>query len=317
MCPDIISLGELLVEIMRTNIDTPHGKIGAKYRGPFPSGAPAIFINSVARMGKPFNLTTGIIGVIGIDDFGKCIIEKLANDGVDISQIRVDKENTTGIAFNQYNSDGSRRFIFSKGAAGETSPKDVKEFFFNDIKCLHIMGSALSISQKSREACYKAIKCALKKNPEVIISFDPNLRPEMIDLDEILKISKPVLECATILLPSGEEAEMLAEVKGEKEACKELLYSNIELIVLKQGKNGSTVFTHKNINGIRVPAFKAKEIDPTGAGDSFGGAFIVAYLNKWDLKKAASFANAVGALKIQHFGPMPDTTHEDAIKLMA
>ncbi|GAG09378.1 unnamed protein product, partial [marine sediment metagenome] len=52
--PDIISVGELLVEIMRTEVDIPHGQIGSFYKGPFPSGAPAIFIDSAARMGKPF-----------------------------------------------------------------------------------------------------------------------------------------------------------------------------------------------------------------------------------------------------------------------
>ena len=102
MYPDIISLGELLVEIMREEINIPHGRIGAIYKGPFPSGAPAIYIDSAARMGKIFRLTTGFIGVIGNDEFGKCIIEKLQQDEVDTCQIRVINGLTTGIAFNQY-----------------------------------------------------------------------------------------------------------------------------------------------------------------------------------------------------------------------
>ena len=136
MSPDIISLGELLVEIMRTEKNIPHGFLGATYRGPFPSGAPAIFINSAARMGEKFQLTTGFIGVVGKDEFGKCITEKLQNDNIDISQIRITEELTTGIAFNQYNSDGSRKFIFAKGAAGETSPNDIKANYFKHIKNL-------------------------------------------------------------------------------------------------------------------------------------------------------------------------------------
>ena len=187
MSPDLICLGELLVEIMRTEVDTPHGKIGAKYKGPFPSRAPAIFINSAARMGKPFNVTTGFIGVIGNDEFGAAVVNKLKRDGVDISQIRITKSKTTGIAFNQYNANGSRKFIFAAGAAGEISPGDIKEDYFKNVKSLHIMGSGLSISENSREACYKATKVAKKQNPDVIISFDPNLRPEMLDLHTIIK----------------------------------------------------------------------------------------------------------------------------------
>ena len=74
MSPNIICLGEMLVEIMRSEKDTPHGMIGASYKGPFPSGAPAIFIDSATRMSKPFNLSTGFIGVVGNDEFGDGLI---------------------------------------------------------------------------------------------------------------------------------------------------------------------------------------------------------------------------------------------------
>ena len=118
------------------------------------------------------------------------------------------------------------------------------------------------------------------------------------------------------MLPSGEEAEMLAGIKGEQEACQKLLNMGPEIVILKRGKEGCTIFTQDSLMGTKIPGFKAKEIDPTGAGDSFGGAFIVGYLAGWDLEKAAKFANAVGALKVEYFGPMPETSYEDALKLL-
>jgi sugar/nucleoside kinase (ribokinase family) len=315
MCPDIISLGEVLVEIIRSELNVSHDTLGADYKGPFPSGAPAIFIDSAARMGKNFKLSTGFIGAIGDDEFGKCILEKLKKDEVDISQIKVLKEFTTGIAFNQYNSDGSRKFIFAPGAAGMISSKDLEKNYFLNIKLLHIMGSALSISESSRRTCYKALKLAKEVNPEVIISFDPNLRPEMLNIDIILDICKPILKETNILMPSIEEAEILAGINGIDMACTKLLNKGPEIIVLKQGKNGCTIFSNE-FNTIKVPGFKVNEVDPTGAGDSFGGAFIVGYLEGWDLEKAARFANAVGALKVESFGPMPDTSYDDVVKLL-
>ncbi len=313
--PEIISLGELLVEIMRAEVDVPHGSPAKLYRGPFPSGAPAIFIDSAARMAKPFNLSTGCIGVRGLDEFGDCIVSKLEKDGVDVSQIRISSSITTGIAFNQSNSDGSRKFIFAAGAAGVICPDDVNEEYFSNIKNLHIMGSSLSISESSRKACYKAINITRKVNPKAIISFDPNLRSEMLDIKTILEISKPVLDEANILLPSGEEAEMLAGIKGEKAACLKLLENNPSIVVLKQGKGGASVFTEDQ-KEIHVPAFIVNQIDPTGAGDSFGGAFIIGYLQGWDLKRTLEFANAAGALKVTHFGPMPDTSIEQIFELI-
>lgn len=316
MRPNIICLGEILVEIMRSEKDIPHGIIGASYKGPFPSGAPAIFIDSAARMSVPFNFSTGFIGAVGNDEFGLTIIEKLKNDNVDVSKIKVNENRTTGIAFNQYNSDGSRKFIFSAGAAGQISPNDLERAYFSNIKALHIMGSSLSISESSRESCYKAIEIAKSLNPQVIISFDPNLRPEMLDLKTIIKISKPVLEKTTILFPSGEEAEMIAGVRGAKKACKKLLEMGPKLVVLKKGKEGCQIFSSGIVDGINIPGFSVKEIDPTGAGDSFGGAFIVGYLAEWDLKRIGLFANAVGALKVKFFGPMPNTSYEEVIELI-
>ncbi len=314
--PEIICLGELLVEIMRNEKDVPHRKLGAIYKGPFPSGAPAIFIDSAARMTRDTTLKTGFIGVVGHDEFGECVLSKLRNDKVDISQIRITESLTTGIAFNQYNSDGSRKFIFAAGAAADTSPNDIDQEYFTNVKSLHIMGSSLSISKNSRDACYKAIKITRMMNPKAIVSFDPNLRPEMLDIEEILRISKPVLEETNVLLPSGEEAEMLAGIKGEKSACFELLKGNPDLVILKQGDRGSTIFSKNITIPLHVPSFKIKERDPTGAGDSFGGAFISSYLKGWDLKRCLQFANAVGALKVSHFGPMADTTFEDVIKFI-
>lgn len=316
MSPEIICLGELLVEMMRTEIDIPHGIIGATYKGPYPSGAPAIFIDTVSRLAKPFKFTTGYIGVVGSDEYGECIIKRLQKDGVDISQIRYLDDKTTGIAFNQYNSDGSRKFIFAKGAAGETSPMDVKEKYFEDVKILHIMGSALFISKSSRNACYRAINLAKNKNPHVIISFDPNLRPEMLNLEEILEICLSILEKTEIFLPSGEEAEIIAGVKNPKKACQRLLEMGPKIIALKQGKEGCTIFTSEKSEGIDITGFLATEKDPTGAGDSFDGAFIVGYLAGWDIYKIGLFSNAVGALKVESFGPMAFTSYEEALKLM-
>ena len=316
MSPDIITFGELLVEIMRTEIDISHGEIGAFYRGPYPSGAPAIFIDSAARMSKAFNFSTGFIGVVGNEEFGNCILSKLKEDGVDISQIRVDYNKTTGIAFNQYNSNGSRKFIFAPGAAGDLSPTDLKHSYFSNVKVLHIMGSSLAISSSSCDACYKAIRVAKEENPEVLISFDPNLRLEMSDIREILEICEPVLKATDILLPSEEEAKILAQTSNSEEACRDLLKKDIPLIVLKQGKKGCTLYSKKNKSSSHVPSYKVDELDPTGAGDCFGGAFVVAYLAGLDPIDAARFSNAVGALKVTQLGPMPDTTYDQVIEFM-
>jgi fructokinase len=318
--PTLIVLGELLVEVMRAEKGVPHTAVGEIYRAPFPSGAPAIFASSAARMGKKYGLKVGYIGVTGNDDFGQVIIDKLAADGVDISQIRK-SSNHTGAAFVQYNLDGSRRFIFMAGAAGETGPDDVKAAYFTDVQAIHVMGSALAISPNSRDAVYKMLDLALKANPNCEVSFDPNLRPEMLGIDKILQIIKPVMQVATIILPSGEEAETIANTKGADAACKKLFTDGprVKMVILKQGKDGATAYIKEKdgtIQKISAPSYAVTEVDATGAGDSFGGAFMAEYLNHVPPRDALQFANAVGALKVTHFGPIPNHSRADVESLM-
>ena len=76
----IWTVGEALCEIMRIDtdagLDTPE-----LFKGPYPSGAPAIFIDTAAKLGTP----SGLIGTVGNDAFGACIRRRLLADGADCS----------------------------------------------------------------------------------------------------------------------------------------------------------------------------------------------------------------------------------------
>ena len=115
---DILTIGEALVEVMRTDIDQPLDQPGP-FSGPYPSGAPFIFAVQAARLG----MKTGAIGSVGKDAFGDCLLNQLKVDGVVTDGVRQLPDQTTGIAFVSYQADGSRNFVFSLGAGGHiTAP---------------------------------------------------------------------------------------------------------------------------------------------------------------------------------------------------
>lgn len=306
----VISLGELLVEIMRDRVDSPLGQPGV-FLGPYPSGAPAIFIDAAARLGCP----TGYIGVVGEDDFGLGILQRLAEDRIDTTHIRKAPGLTTGIAFVGYHLDGSRSFIFhlAKSAAASLGPEDVSPEYFSTVKFLHITGSALSFSQSSRQACYKAVDLCKARGGRV--SFDPNLRPELLGPDLVREIIQPILQVCDVLLPSGAEASFLAGEDDEIRACQALIARGIPVVALKQGKKGSTIFTTHH--SFKADPIQVVEVDPTGAGDCYGGGFITGLLQGWDLERTARFANVVGALSVTRQGPMEGApTLESVLKYL-
>lgn len=87
----VFTIGEILVEIMASKIGQPFDQPGI-WNGPYPSGAPAIFIDQVTRLGVP----CGIISCVGNDGFGDINIHRLAADGVDIRGISVLPLEATG-----------------------------------------------------------------------------------------------------------------------------------------------------------------------------------------------------------------------------
>lgn len=110
--PCIGSIGELLVEFVCTEKDARHRR-AAPYTGPFPSGAPGIFIDQAARLAAGLGGRAVFAGAVGDDAFGSVILRRLVGDGVDPALIRVVRGVPTGTAHVGYNSDGSRDFVFN------------------------------------------------------------------------------------------------------------------------------------------------------------------------------------------------------------
>src|SRR5271157_3412313 len=136
----ILTIGEILVEIMAT--ERGDGFLEpVKLIGPFPSGAPAIFIDQAARFGQP----AALIGAVGDDDFGRVNLNRLSRDGVDVSAVRIDPEAVTGSAFVRYRPDGSRAFVFNikQSACGRIELDAAARALIRRSDHLHVMGTAL------------------------------------------------------------------------------------------------------------------------------------------------------------------------------
>ena len=139
----IVTIGEILVEIMATT--TGHGFREAQpLVGPFPSGAPAIFIDQVGKLGHP----AAIVSAVGDDDFGFLNLDRLRRDGVDVSAVAVRAGAATGSAFVRYRPDGGDRdFVFNMrdSAAGRIAATPEARAVLSSAGHLHVMGSGLPV----------------------------------------------------------------------------------------------------------------------------------------------------------------------------
>jgi sugar/nucleoside kinase (ribokinase family) len=289
----VITLGELIVEFASNEIDCGLKKI-TTFSGPYPSGAPAIFINQASKVGAK----TKIYGSVGNDMFGESLINRLKNDGVETTDIHKLEGLSTGTAHVSYFSDKSRVFIFHiQGSAAEQVILSnlPKEPFI-----LHISGASVgidSVRKKILDLCSYTISNGGK------ICCDPNMRKELTGSPEIKKILIKVLEQSEIIMPSLEDLELLYPNLTTEQSCYKLLNNEkTNMIVLKMGESGVKLIT-KN-EEIKFPAYVVKEIDPTGAGDCFCGAFIGMMDIGYDAQTAVEYANAAGAIHITNQGAM-------------
>ncbi len=74
----------------------------------------------------------------------------------------------------------------------------------------------------------------------------------------------------------------------------------VPMVFLTRGSRGATLFLKKR--SYYIPAYSALEIDPTGAGDVFGAAFMVAYYRSGDWSKAAMIASCTASLAVEAHG---------------
>ncbi|MDQ2758261.1 MAG: sugar kinase [Actinomycetota bacterium] len=296
MTKKVLTVGEILVEIVATTQGDgflePQPLVG-----PFPSGAPAIFIDQVGRLGT----AAAIISRVGDDDFGRLNLDRLAADGVDVSGVEVATGETTGSAFVRYRPDGSRSFVFNiaHSATGTLALTPESEALMAACDHVHVMGTALSapgLAHVAREAIARV------KARGGTLSFDPNLRPEILDAPGLRDALDEVLAQCDLFLPSGEEIFLFTVAQDEDAAVAELLARGVTEIVIKRGSQGAS---HVGRAGrTDVAALCVQEVDPTGAGDCFGGAFVSFWLAGATALTSLRYANAAGAHAVTEVGPM-------------
>lgn len=296
----VVAVGEIVVEIMA--IARGEGfREPIELVGPYPSGAPAIFLDQLAKQG----VACAMISCVGNDDFGWLNIERLRTDGVDVSAIRIHEDAVTGSAFVRYRNDGGRDFVFNikHSANGHISLTDAGRKVIGEASHLHVMGSSL-VSPAIIEAVLYALGDIKSRGGTV--SFDPNIRKEMLEFDGLRAALDTVLGQCDLFLPSGPELMLFSSETDVETAMSDILTLGPKAIVLKQGSDGARF--RDAAHDIVVPAFAVEEIDPTGAGDAFGATFLAGWLSGVDPSENLRRANAGGALAVGRKGPMEGTS---------
>jgi len=109
----------------------------------------------------------------------------------------------------------------------------------------------------------------------------------------------------TAILPSEEKLRDLFRGRTEDlwEMAEELASFGCEIIVIKRAIRGQLLYDARSKTRYALPAYPGREVDLTGAGDSFCGGFLAGWRRTFDPVQAALYGNVSASLTIEGSGP--------------
>lgn len=234
---------------------------------------------------------TAITGVIG-SDYPSDWLKEIKQQGITIDGIQK-KEGKSFFWHGRYSEDFSKRTSIKTvlGVFEDFSPtlpqnlKEAKFVFLGNIKT--------SLQNKILEQLTE---------PEFVVMDTMTCWIEE-SKNELLELTKHV----DLVLINNEEASMLTGYHSPFKSCRKLNEMGAKRVVIKLGDRGSLLYYEGEYFG--VPPYPVENVvDPTGAGDCYGGAFIGAlhafgWKNFRDLKRASLYASAVASFAVENFGP--------------
>lgn len=303
---DVTALGELLIDF------TDNGKSaqGNTLFEANPGGAPCNVLAMLNKCGHP----TAFIGKVGKDIFGLKLKSTLEEVGINTSNLIVDENARTTLAFVQTFEDGDRDFSFFRnpGADMLLTAQEVDEELIKDSRIFHF-GTLSMTHDGVREATKRAI--AVAKESGAVISFDPNLRPPLWNSleDARVQVAYGLGQCDVLKISDNEIQWFTGEEDFDAGIAKLRKEYDIPLILLSMGRDGSRAY-YKDLKVEAAPFLQESTIETTGAGDTFGGSclhYILKYglddLDESRLKEMLTFANAAASIV---------TTRKGALRVM-
>ena len=120
-------------------------------------------------------------------------------------------------------------------------------------------------------------------------------------VDSTPEILKKIISKTNILLINESELHLLTKEQNVDKSIKEVLSMGPEKVIVKFGSKGAKCFSENENIAVGVYPVK-KVIDPTGAGDVFGGGFISGLVDGLSVKEAMLRGSALASFCIEDFG---------------
>ena len=253
-----------------------------------PGGKGANQAVAAARLGGA--VPVRMLGRVGADGFGAQLLQNLASEGIDTSQVRQLPGISTGVALIIVEQSGENRILIVPGANGQVAPADVTALD----EWIRAAGMLVLQFEIPMQTVERSIRLANAADVPVLLNPAPAypLPADFLARVDILVLNE--VECGMLAgMP-------VSDAPGALAAGQKLLRGRTRLVVVTLGPKGAVAVSPEG--GWHIPAFPVQAVDTTAAGDTFIGGLAVSLIQGKPLRESVTFASAAAALAVTRVG---------------
>ncbi len=245
-------------------------------------------------------LRTGIFGKQADDGNGRFL--RGAMDRLGMEQNLTLDGSATSLSEVFVDDAGGRAVYMAPGATAEITVDDLHQNHTEFLQCAARLTT--EISQLPLDVALEALHLARAAGLETVVDLDvpfADAVPKLGDEETFYK----VLRSATLIKPSKSAArKLLGDENADALALAEAMQKQFGSdVVVTDGAAGCAIAA-KDFSGA-VPAYPAKVLDSSGAGDAFLGGLLAGLHHQLSWIDAAKLANACGAACVEQLGAFP------------
>ena len=228
-------------------------------------------------------IETEYIGLLSNDTNGKFLIQDFQNYHVKTEHVKLVDNTSAFTSFIVLAKDKSTRTcVFDKGNVPD-DPSLLDLSVIKDASILHLDGNYLNIAIKGAQ---------IAKENNVLVSLDAGSKYSNIE---------SLLPYVDIFIASEEFARAITNLDDIEQAIRKMQKEyHPQVLVVTEGKKGGCYIQNNEVK--RYKAYEIDCVDTNGAGDTFHGAFLAAYIEGKSLEESIQFASATSAIKCMKAG---------------
>ena len=291
MGAEIVTIGETMVLLYGEDTTAPL-RFGERLKLDF-AGADSNFAIAMSRLGY----RSAWISRLGDEPLGDLVLNAIAREGVDVSQVIRDPTRNTGLYLKHHDATGVTRIQYYRrgSAASNLQPDDLSPDHFRDARLVHLNGMTFALSESCARTMRRAVELTLDSG--AMISLDLNLRLQLWSIESAREAIGPVIQKSSAIFGTEEEFLDYFGVSDIDEALGAAVALGPRIAAAKMGPDGAVAlvdglrFAH---GGYNAPAV----VDVVGAGDGFDAGFLASYLRGLSPYECLRRANLCGACAV-------------------